>query len=1170
MKKFRLIFFVMTAMLCAFMSCEKEEPVSVEFKAPSYQLKVGETMDIIAELVIKNTDAKPVFTSSDAAVAVVADDGKLNALAQGETVIKAVVEGKEATCTVAVTEIQADKITLTAPESLSADETWGTVTAAVEPAGYDADNLEWTFTPSAEGLEFETEKVKSNEYKIRFKTFVEGGKLTVKVADKISGLAQTADIAVTEKVVPATRISLDMPQELTEGEELWASVKATVTPEEYDAEHLVWEFEPSSADLGFKYEKVSATEYKVCFSAYVEGGFVKITVSDELSEIFNEGRIKVLEKPEEGLRALSLTPETLTLNVGDEPVKLQVVYEPADYDKSLLEWTSSDEAVVTFADGVVTVIGEGEAVVKVKDTVSGKEASCAVTVITPVKEAEVVKIGLSSSVLEMRVGEDAVQLVAKCYDAEDNIIENYAGLVWSAEKMKDENGKEVDVVEVTQQGVVTPKNPGTTQVVVADKDHAHIKAICNVTVKAAEIKVEEVRLVPDSKIIDMEESFTLTAVITPENAENKTLTYTSSDSEVATVTAEGVVTGVKPGKAVITATSVNGVKGQCEVTVAEETWVYLSNTEITIVVGEEAVLTATVTPENAPDKTVTWTSSDPEVASVDGGKVKGVAEGTAIITASANGKSAECKVTVEPDIVDFDITIVPSEATVLTRGLQQDNSVRLLATYKRTDNDKDYVPAVTAWKSSDETIATVDSEGNVTAVAEVVEKYGLDNGLKVTITHTADHIEQPIEIVVVKAQPREILIKMPSVDGVEGRMMHYESFVFETEVLPAKAIQEVAFYRTDPDGKYKTCGNTFEAEKVGTYNFTAYVVTGSGTGDSSIETVQKHFSIEVLPILIKDMEMSEESLEMTTGQEAKLSVNITPSYASYTNVVWSSSNEAVASVNGAGEVKALAKGEAVITATQQDNNISCTCLVTVKDPVVEINIGDYYYSDGTTSATLNLDKTVIGVVFSLNNPSQMGDSKLVEAYRDCTHGYVISLVEYADKDFGLVSAYNGHGYYADLGYDANMIVDTNTANGFGNTWAHTELNKSKPDFCAMFNETDGVVATHSALVQTPSGASTWYVPSYKEMQMINENRDVVNAAIVAAGGTGVAEPLASEDPLVENRSSDWYWSSTIHGSWYERGQSYDHAKYPFDIYNDSWTSSTQSSALCRVRVILAF
>lgn len=1165
MKKFRIISFVMAAMLCVFMSCEREEPVSVEFKAPSYQLKVGETMDIIAELVIKNTDAKPVFTSSDAAVAVVADDGKLNALAQGETVIKAVVEGKEATCTVAVTEIQADKITLTAPESLSADETWGTVTAAVEPAGYDADNLEWTFTPSAEGLEFETEKVKSNEYKIRFKTFVEGGKLTVKVADKISGMAQTADIAVTEKVVPATRISLEMPQELTEGEELWASVKATVTPEEYDAEHLVWEFEPSSADLGFKYEKVSATEYKVCFSAYVEGGFVKIKVTDELSEVFNEGRIKVLEKPEEGLRTLSLTPATLALNVGDEPVKLQVVYEPADYDKSLLEWTSSDESVVTFADGVVTVIGEGEAVVKVKDTVSGKEASCAVTVITPVKEAEVARIGLSKTVLEMRVGEDAVQLVAKCYDAEDNIIENYAGLVWSAEKMKDENGKEINVVEVTQQGVVTPKNPGTTQVVVADKDRAHIKAICNVTVKAAEVKVEEVRLVPDSKIIDMEESFTLTAVITPENAENKTLTYTSSDDEVATVTAEGVVTGVKPGKAVITATSVNGVKGQCEVTVAEETWVYLSNTEITIVVGEEAVLTATVTPENAPDKTVTWTSSDPEVASVDGGKVKGVAEGTAIITASANGKSAECKVTVEPDIVDFDITIVPSEATVLTRGLQQDKSVRLLATYKRTDNDKDYVPAVTAWKSSDETIATVDSEGNVTAVAEVVEKYGLYNGLKVTITHTADHIEQPIEIVVVRAQPEKIVFTaLPSVDGVEGKIMHGESFRLEAKVLPEKATQAVGMFKTNPDGGYggvlTDC--MFHADEVGLYSVMAYVETSELGGLDGINQVPATVAIEVLPVKITEMTMSNESLEMTTGSQATLKVSIAPTNASYKAVRWSSSDEAVATVDQNGIVTAKAAGEVVVTATQTENNISCTCSITVTDPVVEINVGDYYYSDGSTSAELDASKNVIGIVFSTNNPSQQGDLKLAEEYPECTHGYVVSTVEY------MTPCAVGRGWsWADLGawctangYQ-NYSSEVNSC-GYANTEGYIAANAAEIDSWGntidftLFGSTSPLI-THRNDVSVPDNASPWYIPSFREMQLLYENRDAVNASIDNISGDSLHVTRTNYDDYMYQ-----YWTSS-----YDLDNKIIKA---FNMTNGSWYGLKTETTSLPVRVILAF
>lgn len=1163
----------MTVVLCSFAACEKEEPVSVEFKAPSYQVKVGDTMDMNAELVIKNTDSRPEFKSSDAAVAAVDEDGLLTALVSGEVTITAVVEGKDASCTVTVSDITADKITLSAPESLSADEAWGTVKATVEPENYNTENLEWTFTPGVEGLEFDTEKVKADEYKVRFKTFVEGGKLTVKVSDRNSDKTQTAEIAVTEKVVPATRIALDMPEELTEGEEVWATVTASVTPEEYDAEHLVWEFEPSDAGLGFRYEKVSATEYKVCFGAYVEGGFVKIIVSDELSEVFNEGRIKVLEKPQEGLRTLGLSPSTLTLNVGDEPVTLQVVYEPADYDKSLLEWTSSDEEVVTFADGVVTVNGEGEAVVKVKDTVSGKEASCTVTVITPVKEAEVAKIVLSRTVLEMRVGEEAVQLVAECYDAEDNVIENYAGLVWTADKMTGENGREIDVVEVTQQGVVTPKNPGSTQIAVADMKHAGIKAICNVTVKAVEVKVEEVRLVPDSKVIDMEDTFTLTAIILPDNAENKTLEYSSSDPEVATVTAEGLVTGVKPGKAVIRATSVNGVKGECEVTVADETWVYLSNSEMTLVVGEEKTLTATVTPENAPDKTVTWTSSAPDVASVDGGKVKGLAEGTAIITASANGKSAECKVTVEPDIVDFDINIVPSEATVLTRGLQQDKSVRLLATYKRIDNDKDYVPAVTGWKSSDETVATVDQEGNVTAVAEVVERYGLANGRKVTITHTADHIEQPIEIVVVRAQPEKIVFTaLPSVDGVEGKIMHGGSFRLEAKVLPEKATQSVGMLRTKPDGGFGgvLSGGMFNADEVGLYSVMAYIETDDMGGLDGINQVQATVSIEVLPVKITGMTMNSGALDMTAGSQASLYVNITPSDASFKGVEWSSSDDAVATVDQNGTVTANAAGQAVITAYQKENDMAATCTVTVVEPVTEVKVGDYYYSDGTTSAALKSDKTVIGVVFSLNNPTQMGDSRLAEEHPDCTHGYVVSLVEYADKDFGLVSAYNGHGYYAGLGYDANLIVDQDKANGYGNTWAHKELNKSRPDHCAMFNETDGVVATHSGSVQAPSDASGWYIPSYKEMQMINENRAAVNAAIAAAGGTGIAEPHAGEDPLDENHSSDWYWSSTIHGSWYERGQSYDHAKYPFDIHNDSWTSAVHASSLCKVRVILAF
>jgi hypothetical protein len=122
----------------------------------------------------------------------------------------------------------------------------------------------------------------------------------------------------------------------------------------------------------------------------------------------------------------------------------------------------------------------------------------------------------------------------------------------------------------------------------------------------------------------------------------------------------------------------------------------------------------------------------------------------------------------------------------------------------------------------------------------------------------------------------------------------------------------------------------------------------------------------------------------------------------------------------------------------------------------------------------------------------------------------------------------------------------------------------------MFNAATGVVATHTAAVAAPSSASLWYVPSYKEMQMLTENRESVNVALEAAGGVKIAEPYKWEDSWDNLRSSDWYWTSTIFGTWYESGRSYDHSKYAFDISKGGWTTYSQNSAKCKVRIILAF
>ena len=141
---------------------------------------------------------------------------------------------------------------------------------------------------------------------------------------------------------------------------------------------------------------------------------------------------------------------------------------------------------------------------------------------------------------------------------------------------------------------------------------------------------------------------TLTATVNPSDATEKTVTWASSDAQVASV-AGGKVTAVNPGTATITA-SCGGKSATCAVTVEKKvipvSAITLNKTEITLKQNESFQLTATVAPDDASDKTVTWTSSDAAVATATDGLVKALKEGTVTVTAKAGDKTATCKVTV--------------------------------------------------------------------------------------------------------------------------------------------------------------------------------------------------------------------------------------------------------------------------------------------------------------------------------------------------------------------------------------------------------------------------------------------------------------------------------------------------------------------------------------------
>ncbi len=171
-----------------------------------------------------------------------------------------------------------------------------------------------------------------------------------------------------------------------------------------------------------------------------------------------------------------------------------------------------------------------------------------------------------------------------------------------------------------------------------------------------ETLVEGITLSQSSATLTEGETLRLTATVKPTNATNKSITWSSSNTSVATVDANGKVTAKAAGTATITATANDGsgVNASCVVTVEKKvvavSSITLSQSLATLIEGGTLTLTATVTPDDATNKAVTWSSSNTSVATVDAnGKVTAIAPGTATITATANdgsGVSATCEVTV--------------------------------------------------------------------------------------------------------------------------------------------------------------------------------------------------------------------------------------------------------------------------------------------------------------------------------------------------------------------------------------------------------------------------------------------------------------------------------------------------------------------------------------------
>ena len=237
----------------------------------------------------------------------------------------------------------------------------------------------------------------------------------------------------------------------------------------------------------------------------------------------------------------------------------------------------------------------------------------------------------------------------------------------------------------------------------------------DITQKASPfVPVTAVKLSASSLALTEGDVARLTATVEPADATDKTVVWSSDSPEIAEVDQEGNVTAKSEGEAVITAVS-GDVSGTCTVVVSKRiipvTSVTVIPEYVELTEGDSKALMVRIQPSDATDKTVVWSSDAPEIVEVsDGGRITAVSEGTAVITATSGDVSGTCTVVVSKPYIPVSSVKINLPSLELTQG----EVVSLTVTVEPANaTDKTVV-----WRSDDSDVASVDQEGNVTAVSQ--------------------------------------------------------------------------------------------------------------------------------------------------------------------------------------------------------------------------------------------------------------------------------------------------------------------------------------------------------------------------------------------------------------------------------------------------------------------
>lgn len=627
-------------------------------------------------------------------------------------------------------------------------------------------------------------------------------------------------------------------------------------------------------------------------------------------------------------------------NADMRTLRLYATVEPANaYDKSL-RWSSSNTQVATVApDGTISMQGIGSTII-----------TCSSASNPNIKDT--FHLEIIQAVTEINLNERAVTR----YSDEKEPIRLTAEVLPANAGNKNVTWETSDsgVVAVDANGSVTVVAAGSAVVTCRSVSNPNVVGECKFTILQAvtNINLNQTKLFPLSDAINV---IYLKPEVLPENAANKAVTWESSDSNVVTVTENGVVAIRGAGDAQIICRSVSTpyITDTCDVHVElavrdmqlSENSIYRYSRDI----KSRVQITATLTASEVANKEVRWSTSNPAVATVtDDGivELRGIGEATITCTSSSNPNvTASCSVTVWQSV-----TGITLNRTSIQTDTDETNTFQLTATIENPDADnRDLI-----WKTDNEAVAVVSSEGVVTIAGA--------GTATITCQSASDPDVTAICEVTVCQSVRSLDLSAESISRYtnETGTIHLSAYV-----RPSYAYDRDVRW-TSSNSSVATVSDTGDVEIIGRGK-TVITCTSISKPELSAECVV------TVGQAVESIHLNETTLMLYTNMQepVQMTADIAPADAENKAVVWESSDPSVVSVSDTGKVTIMGTGTAEITCTAIGNpNAFATCAVTVKQAAHSIVLSDTdltCYSDesGRVRLTANVqpvyasDKSVV-------------------------------------------------------------------------------------------------------------------------------------------------------------------------------------------------------------------